>query len=72
MNDETPNTTHAQGVHSAVDATPGALVATVLVYLTSWTAHPMDALTAAAVVGLGSLASSYIVARLRRLRKVSE
>jgi hypothetical protein len=65
--DTTPN---RDGIDSAVEAAPGTLVATLLVYATSWTAHPMDGVTASAVVMLASIASSYIFGKIRKIRKL--
>jgi tetrahydromethanopterin S-methyltransferase subunit D len=68
-----PNTPHQVGVQSAVEAVPGSLwgglLAGILYYGTQWTAHPMDAGTAAGIAGglvaLGAMLSSYIQGRRR-------
>jgi hypothetical protein len=63
MPDPTP---HTEGTASAVEALPGAAIATILVYLSQFTKYPMDAGTGSALVLVASLASSYVLAFARR------
>ena len=74
MIDDTNQTTpHDVGIQSAVESVPGSLwgglLAGILYYGSQWTAHPMDAGTAAGIAGglvaLGAMLSSYIQGRRR-------
>lgn len=73
-NADTPVSQHEQGVQSATEALPGSVIgaglAGLLYYGTSWTSHPMDAGTAAAIagllVGIGAVVSSYVQAWRRK------
>jgi len=62
-----PETTtpHREGSASAVEATPGAALAILLVYCTSGTKHALNDQTAGALVMVASVASSYVLAFIR-------
>ena len=70
MPESVTTTPHREGVASAVEAAPGAALAVVLVWASkSFTRHPLDIVTAGALVSIFALASSYVIAWIRQLRR---
>ena len=62
-------TPHQTGAASAVDASPGTLIAAALVILLRGTKYALDAEQAGILVGAASLLSSYAVGLVRGLRR---
>ena len=57
---------HKAGLNSTVDSAVGGALALLIVYVSTFTSHPMDLTTAGAFIFIGSLLSSYPMAFLRR------
>lgn len=65
MADQTP---HQTGTASAVEATPGAVIAAALVLILRGTKYALDGDQAMIVVGALSIVSSYVLGIVRGLR----